>query len=82
MIQRYSRIGCFDSFYGFCCSNECNETSNRLARIGSVLHIPALFFDSATAKAAAEIGEAVGTGDYPGLDRSWDHAHGFEPQHL
>ena len=34
---------------------------------------PALFFDSATSKSAAEIGEAAGTGDYPGFDKSWDH---------
>ena len=34
---------------------------------------PALFFDSATAKSAAEIGETSGTGDYPGFDKSWDH---------
>ena len=33
----------------------------------------ALFFDSTTAKSAAEIGEAAGTGGYPGLDKSWDH---------
>ena len=33
---------------------------------------PALFFESSTAKSAAEIGEAAGTGDYPGLDKSWD----------
>jgi hypothetical protein len=33
---------------------------------------PALFFDSATAKSAAEIGEAAGTGDYPGFDKNWD----------
>jgi hypothetical protein len=35
--------------------------------------LPALFFDSATAKSTAEIGEAAGTGDYPGFDKSWDH---------
>jgi len=34
---------------------------------------PAFFFDSATAKSAAEIGEAAGTGGYPGFDKSWDH---------
>ena len=34
---------------------------------------PAFFFDSATDKSAAEIGEAAGTGDYPGFDKSWDH---------
>ena len=34
---------------------------------------PALFFDSATAKSADEIGESAGTGDYPGFDKSWDH---------
>jgi hypothetical protein len=33
---------------------------------------PALFFESSTAKSAAEIGEAVGTGNYPGFDKSWD----------
>jgi hypothetical protein len=33
---------------------------------------PALFFESATAKSAAEIGEAAGTGNYPGFDKSWD----------
>jgi hypothetical protein len=33
---------------------------------------PALFFESATAKSAAEIGEATGTGDYQGFDKSWD----------
>jgi len=33
---------------------------------------PALFFESSTAKSAAEIGEAAGTGDFPGLDKSWD----------
>jgi hypothetical protein len=33
----------------------------------------ALFFDSTTAKSAAEIGEASGTGDYPALDKCWDH---------
>jgi hypothetical protein len=32
-----------------------------------------LFFDSVTVKTAAEIGESVGTGDYPGFDRNWDH---------
>jgi hypothetical protein len=32
----------------------------------------ALFFESATVKSAAEIGEAAGTGDYQGLDKSWD----------
>jgi hypothetical protein len=31
------------------------------------------FFDSATGKSAAEIGETAGTGDYPGFDKSWDH---------
>ena len=31
---------------------------------------PALFFDSATVKSASEIGEAVGTGDYPGFEKS------------
>ena len=34
---------------------------------------PALFLDSATVKSASEIGEAVGTGDYPGFEKSWDH---------
>jgi hypothetical protein len=34
---------------------------------------PTLFFDSATAKAAAQIGETAGTGDYPKLDKSWDY---------
>ena len=34
---------------------------------------PALFFDSATDKSAVEIGEAAGTGDYPGFDKCWDH---------
>jgi hypothetical protein len=33
---------------------------------------PALLFESSTAKSAAEIGEAVGTGNYPGFDKSWD----------
>ena len=33
---------------------------------------PALFFESSTAESAAEIGEAAGTGDYGGLDKSWD----------
>jgi hypothetical protein len=33
---------------------------------------PALFFESSTAKSAAEIGEAAGTGDFPGLDKSWE----------
>ena len=31
---------------------------------------PALFFDSATVKSVTEIGEAVGTGDYPGFSAS------------
>jgi hypothetical protein len=31
---------------------------------------PTLFFDSATGKSAAEIGEATGTGDYSGFDKS------------
>ncbi len=30
----------------------------------------AIFFDSATGKSAVEIGEATGTGDYPGFDKS------------
>ena len=34
---------------------------------------PTLFFDVATSKTATEIGESVGTGDYPGFDRSWEH---------
>jgi hypothetical protein len=34
---------------------------------------PAFFFDSATTKSAAEIGETSGTGDYPALDKCWDH---------
>ena len=34
---------------------------------------PALFFETAVVKDEAEIGETVGTGDYPGLDKSWDH---------
>jgi hypothetical protein len=35
---------------------------------------PALFFfESATTKSAAEIGEASGTGDYQGFDKSWDY---------
>ena len=34
---------------------------------------PALFFDSATSKSAAEIGEAAGTGDYPKFDKIWDY---------
>jgi hypothetical protein len=34
---------------------------------------PAIFFDSATAKSATEIGEVVGTGDYPKVDKSWDY---------
>jgi hypothetical protein len=34
---------------------------------------PAPFFDSATAKSAAEIGEAAGTGVYPAFDKCWDH---------
>jgi hypothetical protein len=33
----------------------------------------AFFFDSMTAKSAAEIGEAAGTGDYPKFDTSWDY---------
>jgi hypothetical protein len=33
----------------------------------------ALFFDSTTAKSAAEIGETTGTGDYPGFNKIWDH---------
>jgi hypothetical protein len=32
-----------------------------------------VFFDSANAKSATEIGEATGTGDYPGFDKTWDH---------
>jgi hypothetical protein len=35
--------------------------------------LPALLFDSLTAKSAAEIGEAAGTGDYPKFDKSWDY---------
>lgn len=35
--------------------------------------LPALFFDSVTAKSAAEIGEPAGTGDYPKFDKSWDY---------
>ena len=31
---------------------------------------PPLFFESTTAKSAAEIGEAAGTGNYQGLDKS------------
>jgi hypothetical protein len=34
---------------------------------------PSLFFDSATAKSAAEIGEETGTGDYPKFDKNWDY---------
>jgi hypothetical protein len=33
---------------------------------------PALFFESTTAKSVAEIGEATGTGNYHGIDKSWD----------
>jgi hypothetical protein len=33
---------------------------------------PALFFESTTVKSSTEIGEAVGTGNYQGLDKSWD----------
>ncbi len=33
---------------------------------------PALFFESTTDKSATEIGEAAGTGNYQGFDKSWD----------
>ena len=55
---------------------------NKGARAGSVTSAgsdhkqqlsPALFFEAAVAKEAAEIGEAVGTGDYPGFDTVWYH---------
>ena len=39
---------------------------------------PALFFESATTKSAAEIGEAVGTGDYAGLDKKWYFCLGMQ----
>ncbi len=44
---------------------------------------PAPFFDSVTAKSAAQIGETTGTGDYPKFDKSWDYWLAYlEPQRV
>jgi hypothetical protein len=47
--------------------DKCSAASGQSAQA----LLPALFFDSVTAKSAVEIGEAAGTGDYPKFDKSY-----------
>jgi hypothetical protein len=58
-----------DAFTKAIDDDKCSAVSGQSTKALS----PTLFFDSATAKSASEIGEAVGTGDHPGFDKSWDH---------
>ena len=55
---------------------------NKGVRAGSVTSVgsahkqqlsPALFLEASVAKEVTEMGESVGTGDYPGLDAAWNH---------